>query len=185
MAEMPKFKEVRAVKRGVSPIIATLMLVAIAVVGGVVVYTYFQNISSKVAPQSTVAENIQLIGYDVRQVNPIQNHLGGGIAGANNGASITYAALYIKNNSPSSLQISKVYVNGAQYNFNSGALAASQFHIGSSTSSGTNTINAASTDTLLLRLSSTVSAGTNLTVIIESAGGQQFKYEIVAGNRVF
>jgi len=34
-------------RRGVSPIIATLMLVAIAVVGGVVVYTYFSNISNK------------------------------------------------------------------------------------------------------------------------------------------
>ncbi|MCS6767826.1 MAG: hypothetical protein NZ517_03705 [Candidatus Nitrosocaldus sp.] len=183
MEEIPELR--RAAKRGVSPIIATLMLVAIAVVGGVVVYTYFQNISSKVAPQNVVAESLQLLGYDARQVNPLLNHLGGGITGANNSSSIAYVGMYIKNNSPQAVQISKVYVNGALYSFNSGTLAAGQFHFGSSVSSGTNTINPSSTDSLTLRLTSAVSAGTNLTVVVETASGQQFKYDIVAGNRIF
>ena len=179
----------RTAKRGVSPIIATLMLVAVAVVGGVVVYTYFQNISTKTASQNITVENVQLLGYDIRQVNPITNHLGGGIANANNATAITYAALYIKNNSPSPIEISRVYVNGAAYNFNPGALnapnAGQQFHVGSSVSSGSNTVNVGSTDTLLLRFSTAITAGTNLTIIIETSSGQQYKYVAVAGNRVF
>lgn len=175
----------RTAKRGVSPIIATLMLVAVAVVGGVVVYTYFQNISTKTASQNITVENVQLLGYDIRQVNPITNHLGGGIANANNATAITYAALYIKNNSPSPIEINRVYVNGAAYNFNPGALGAGQFHVGSSVSSGSNTVNVGSTDTLLLRFSTAITAGTNLTIIVETSSGQQYKYVAVAGNRVF
>lgn len=175
----------RTAKRGVSPIIATLMLVAVSVIGGVVMYTYFQNISTKTASQSIAPENIQLLGYDIRQVNPITNHLGGGIANANNASTITYAALYVKNNSPSPIEISRVYVNGAAYTFNSGALNQGQFHVGSSVSSGGKTINLGSTDTLLLRFHGAITSGTNLSIVIETNSGQQFKYTVVAGNRVF
>jgi flagellin-like protein len=172
-------------RRGVSPIIATLMLVAIAVVGGVVVYTYFSNISNKTQIQQATLHATQLLGYDARQINPITNHLGAGISGANNATSITYIALYIKNSGAQQMEINRVYVNGAALTFNSGALNAGQFHIGSTTASGVNTLNTGSTDTLLLRLSSAVTSGTNLTVVVEVTGGQQFKYDIVAGNRVF
>ena len=179
-------KSYRLRRRGVSPIIATLMLVAIAVVGGVVVYTYFNNTSTK-SVQSVTLHSLQLLGYDARQINPITNHLGAGISNANNATSITYIALYIKNSGTQQMEINRVYVNGASLTFNSGALNGSQFHVGSSVSSGVNTLNAGSTNTLLLRLPTTSAAtsGTNLTVVVEVTGGQQFRYDIVAGNRVF
>jgi len=178
-------KSYRLRRRGVSPIIATLMLVAIAVVGGVVVYTYFNNISTKSQVQSVTLHALQLLGYDARQINPITNHLGAGISSANNATSITYIALYIKNSGTQQMEINRVYVNGASLTFNSGTLGTGQFHVGSSVTSGVNTLNAGNTDTLLLRLSSAAPSGANLTVVVEVTGGQQFRYDIVAGNRVF
>jgi len=172
-------------RRGVSPIIATLMLVAIAVVGGVVVYTYFTGIANKSQVQSATVHSMQLLGYDARQVNPITNHLGGGISTANNTTAITYIALYIKNNGAQSIEVNRVYVNGTALTFNSGSLQGGQFHIGTTIARGVNTLNVGSTDTLLLRLSNNVASGTSITVVVEVTGGQQFKYDILAGNRVF
>lgn len=183
MAIKARMKADDASRRGVSPIIATMMLVAIAVVGGVIVYTYFQNIAGKTQIQASNLSSISMLGYDARQVNPVLNHLGGGITGANNSTGITYIALYIKNNNALEAQISKVYVNGGAYNFNA-TLTAAGFRIVSGLS-GVDTINASETGTLLIKLNSAASSGQTLNVIVETMDKQQFKFNVVAGSRIF
>jgi flagellin-like protein len=56
-------------RRGVAPIIATLLLVAIAVVGGAIVFAYSQNFfsSSQISGKPNI-ESLKVIGYDGRDI---------------------------------------------------------------------------------------------------------------------
>jgi len=66
-------------RRAVSPVIATLLLVAITVVGGMTVFVFaqyfFSNSDSVAVPQS---EFLQIFGYDARDVGDgeLENHVG-------------------------------------------------------------------------------------------------------------
>ena len=57
-------------KRGVAPVIATLLLVAIAVVGGTIIFTFTEGFfSSAQISGSTVVESLTILGYDARTVS--------------------------------------------------------------------------------------------------------------------
>ena len=64
-------------RRAVAPVIATLLLVAIAVVGGSIVFVFSQGFFSSAqisgAPQ---IESLQVIGYDASDVANLQIHDG-------------------------------------------------------------------------------------------------------------
>ena len=65
-------------RRAVAPVIATLLLVAIAVVGGSIVFVFSQGFFSSAqisgAPQ---IESLQITGYDATDVDNLQLHDGG------------------------------------------------------------------------------------------------------------
>ena len=59
-------------RKAVAPIIATLLLVAIAVVGGIIVFVWASGMFGSTAGTALpTAESIQLIGYDAREVAAI------------------------------------------------------------------------------------------------------------------
>jgi len=64
-------------RRGVAPVIATLLLVAIAVVGGSIIFVFAQGFfsSSQVSGTPTI-ELIEIIGYDARDVSELKAHDG-------------------------------------------------------------------------------------------------------------
>ena len=67
-------------RRAVAPVIATLLLVAIAVVGGSIVFVFSQGFfsSAQISGAPTI-ESLQINGYDASDVDNLQLHDGSDI----------------------------------------------------------------------------------------------------------
>lgn len=129
-------------RRGVAPVIATLLLVAIAVVGGAIVFAYSQNFfsSSQISGRPTI-EAVKIVGYDARAIPQLYNQNGvqftssgdNGDAVKNTDESV---AVYVKNDSVQSITISELRFGGAIYTYTSdpadfdAAMTAGQYTIG-------------------------------------------------------
>ena len=110
-------------RRAVAPVIATLLLVAIAVVGGSIVFVFSQGFFSSAqisgAPQ---IESMKFVGYDARDVTVLQLHDGqpSGVidGGLNDGLLPTERiAIYIQNNGVSKASLTEVRFAGTVYNY--------------------------------------------------------------------
>ncbi len=117
-------------RRGVAPVIATLLLVAIAVVGGAIVFAYSQNFfsSSQLSGRPTI-EAVKIVGYDARATDIINNQ-NGVVFGASSGGDTDALkeigeniAVYIKNDSVQSITISELRFGGSIYTFSNPAPA--------------------------------------------------------------
>ena len=120
-------------RRAVAPIIATLLMIAIAVIGGVMIYVFTQGFfgNSSISTSPSV-DSITMSGYDMREVIPtgtcavptagLATHEGTltchGDAATNNGkVNAEAGAIYIRNVGQKSYTISKIEVNGKQLGF--------------------------------------------------------------------
>ena len=111
-------------RKGVAPVIATLLLVAIAVVGGAIVFAYSQSFfsSSQVSGKPTI-EAVKIIGYDARDITIINNQNGVAFAAASGGDGDAQTeageniAVYIKNDSVQSITLSELRFGGQVYTF--------------------------------------------------------------------
>jgi flagellin-like protein len=129
--------------RAVAPVIATLLLVAIAVVGGAIVFAYSQNFfsSSQLSGRPTI-EAVKILGYDARAIAVINNQNGDAFATAGGDADPQKEvdeeiAVYIKNDSVQSITIGELRFGGTVYNYVSspatlGALTSAQYTIAGS-----------------------------------------------------
>ena len=72
-----KPKELKTSHRAVAPVIATLLMVAIAVVGGTIIFVFSQGFfsSSQISGTPTI-ESVKILGYDARTVTALQAHDG-------------------------------------------------------------------------------------------------------------
>jgi len=114
-------------RRAVAPVIATLLLVAIAVVGGSIVFVFSQGFFSSAqisgAPQ---IESLRIIGYDATDGPVLQLHdgLASGViqGGAANNGLVTNerVAVYIQNNSVQKVTLGEIRFAGTVYSFVSG-----------------------------------------------------------------
>jgi flagellin-like protein len=111
-------------RKGVAPIIATLLLVAIAVVGGAIIFAYSQNFfsSSQVSGKPTI-EAVKIPGYDARPVQILNNQNGipfGPNSGGDGDVNMEQGeniAVYIKNDSVQAITISEARLGGIVYNY--------------------------------------------------------------------
>jgi len=112
-------------RRAVAPVIATLLLVAIAVVGGSMIFVFAQGyISETQISGSPHVELIKIIGYDGRDVDKLKLHDGNEIL-AKNCCGIADGqknfderiAIYIQNNSVQPVVISELRLAGDVYSF--------------------------------------------------------------------
>lgn len=112
-------------RRAVAPIIATLLLIAIAVVGGSIIFVFSQGFFSSAqvsgAPQ---IESVRITGYDSRDTASLTLHdgLGTGIGIAqgltNNGlVKGERVAVYLQNNSVQKVTLSEIRLAGTVYSF--------------------------------------------------------------------
>ena len=94
-------------RRSVAPVIATLLMVAIAVVGGMLVFVFAQDFFTQTESMTGPRiEQLQIYGYDFRDTagGTIENHAGIGCAAASVGvkggtlATSDLVALYVRNN---------------------------------------------------------------------------------------
>ena len=116
-------------RRAVAPVIATLLLVAIAVVGGSIVFVFSQGFFSSAqisgAPQ---IESLQITGYDASDVDNLQLHDGGlldqqliqtVLSGDPNNGLLTgeRVAVYVVNQGVSSAALTEVRFAGSVYGY--------------------------------------------------------------------
>ena len=112
-------------RRGVAPVIATLLLVAIAVVGGAIVFAYSQNFfsSSQLSGRPNI-ESLKVIGYDGRDIltglndhNGVVMNLPASTTANNLKNAGEYVTAYVKNDSVQAVTLSEVRLGGSIYNY--------------------------------------------------------------------
>jgi len=126
---MTKLQSKMTSRRAVAPVIATLLLVAIAVVGGSIVFVFSQGFFSSAqisgAPQ---IESLQINGYDATDVTNLQLHDGSLIeqsatpavfSGVANDGLLTgeRVAIYVTNQGVSQAALTEVRFAGSIYTY--------------------------------------------------------------------
>ena len=115
--------------RGIAGIIVALVLVAIAVVGGIVVFTFMQGFISETQVTGPTFEVIQIFGYDASDTNALTAHTGVSIASINTGAPDNVLddtdafAIYVRNSGSTTVVISEIRVYGTAYTVATAAAA--------------------------------------------------------------
>ncbi len=127
-------------RRGVSPIIATLLLVAIATVGGSTVFAFSQDaFSTSQISGIPKIELVEIVGYDARDVEKVMAHDGIQIitkgpdcCGISDGLlkEDERIAIYLQNNSVEQLFFSEIRISGIVYNFTTYSTFPAPFGIG-------------------------------------------------------
>ena len=118
-----KQKELRTSHKAVAPIIATLLLVAIAVVGGTIIFVFAQGFfSSSQISGTPQIESVQILGYDSRSVVALQMHDGNPmVATAGDGDAQVEAgeriAIYLTNNSVQKIVLGDISFGGTKYSY--------------------------------------------------------------------
>ncbi len=111
--------------RAVAPVIATLLMVAIAVVGGSIIFVFSQGFFSQAQISGTpTIELIKIVGYDARDVTSLQTHQGGLMLLADSGGDADSAseqgeriAVYLKNDSVQKMLIAELRFGGTVYTY--------------------------------------------------------------------
>lgn len=195
-------------RRAVAPIIATLILVAIAVVGGVMIFVFAQDFFGGEAMEKPgTIDTISLAGYDIRDVaDPatLNSHLGtaatalactGCVAGG--GLAVTdIGALYIKNNGSSEVIIRSITINDKKYTLDGLGVralvdfAAQEFTVYTETLAGGTmqiqadaTISGKDTGTIYFRSADAIGAGRTVSVTTTTGTGQEFSFNVVIGQK--
>jgi len=110
--------------RAVAPVIATLLMVAIAVVGGTIIFVFSQGFFNQAQVSGTpTIESVKIIGYDARDVAKLTAHDGlamtvdGSSPGAQGKNVGEYVVVYIKNDSSGQVLFSEIRLGGAVYTY--------------------------------------------------------------------
>ena len=128
-------------RRGVAPVIATLLLVAIAVVGGSIIFVFAQGFFSSAQVSGTpTVELVKIIGYDARDVVKVKAHDGIEIEGEKGKDccgivdgkinSDERIAIYLQNNSVHKIFFSEIRISGVVYDFTTYTTIPPPFGIG-------------------------------------------------------
>jgi FlaG/FlaF family flagellin (archaellin) len=116
-----KPKELKSNHRAVAPVIATLLMVAIAVVGGTIIFVFSQGFfSSSQISGTPQIEALSVVGYDATDSTDIVAHEGTVLAAKGGAADNTKSAdervaVYVTNDSVQKVTISQLRFSGVQY----------------------------------------------------------------------
>jgi len=110
--------------RAVAPVIATLLMVAIAVVGGTIIFVFSQGFfsSSQISGTPTV-ELVTILGYDARDVTNLEAHDGITMGAIGSNIAVPdknvgeYVVVYVKNDSVGQILFSEIRLGGTVYNY--------------------------------------------------------------------
>ena len=114
----------RTSHRAVAEVIATLLLVAIAVVGGTIIFVFSQGFFNQAQVSGTpTIESVKILGYDARDVQFLKAHDGAtmpdaGSDSATSGKNVgEYVIVYVKNDSVGKVLFSEIRLGGTVYNY--------------------------------------------------------------------
>jgi len=172
-----KQKERLTNRRAVAPVIATLLMVAIAVVGGTIIFVFSQGFFSQAQISGTPSiESIKIFGYDARDISALRAHDGqtmpalsagnttGNVLGKNIDERI---AVYIKNDSVNQVLFSEVRLGGLVYTYDT-ATTLSDWDDATDLIPGEYSVMLDATATgLLQELAATIQPGGTVTMIVD------------------
>jgi len=128
-----KPKELKTSHKAVAPVIATLLMVAIAVVGGTIIFVFSQGFfSSSQISGTPQIELVQILGYDARSVTLLQMHDGNDMGpilvsssgdGDPNVEADERVAIYLTNNSVQKVILGEIAFGGYIYQYKNVAVA--------------------------------------------------------------
>ena len=189
-------------RRGVAPIIATLLMVAIAVVGGILIFVFAQGFFSSSQVEGPAIESLTLLGYDARDFDDaigLNNHAGTALVGIGSGTtndnkltSDAPIAFYFKNTGTQTLVLNTVKVAGETMTFDGTAavtnttLAAGEYAIMDGndidTAITTSTLPAGAETTVVATvIDSPLKTGRTYSVEVTTGNGATFKFDFIAG----
>lgn len=184
-------------RRGVAPVIATLLLVAIAVVGGAIVFAYSQNFfsSSQISGKPNI-ESLKIVGYDCRDISTgLNDHNGVAMTAAAGTANNLKSAselvtAYLKNDSVQAVTLGEVRLGGSVYNYTSNALPVNNggYTIllsspGLFSTSPVGEIQPGQTATVVMRLGENMKIGRDAQFKITTTNGAVFVGTLVVGQQ--
>ncbi len=125
MNAVEKSRKYRSTHRAVSPIIATLLLVAIAVVGGTIIFVFSQGFFNQAQISGTpTIELVKILGYDARDVANLNAHDGTVMTVASSDSSTLgktvgeRVLVHLKNDSVGRVTFSEIRLGGTVYQYN-------------------------------------------------------------------
>jgi flagellin-like protein len=162
MTKLQSKQNILTSRRAVAPVIATLLLVAIAVVGGSIVFVFSQGFfSSAQISGSPTIESLKFTGYDASDGVDLLNHDGTVFIAGNspgNGLSVLDSMIvYLQSNSVGKMTLAEVRVAGTVYNYTAAATPLQ----------GDYQIVTRGPDTLLATSSAEVQPGQQVSIVIE------------------
>jgi archaeal type IV pilus assembly protein PilA len=189
-------------RRGVAPIIATLLMVAIAVVGGILIFVFAQGFFSSSQVEGPTIESVSLLGYDTRDVSALTNHAGTTITGI--GSSTTNdnkltpganVAFYLKNTGSQTLVISSLKLAGEVLTFDgtttftNSTVGNGEYSIlngnavsGADSAIATSTLTPGQETTVVAKvIDSPLKTGRSYTAELTTGNGATFKFDFIAG----
>ncbi len=109
--------------RAVAPVIATLLMVAIAVVGGTIIFVFAQGFFNQAQVSGTpTIESVKILGYDARDIASLKAHNGITMSGitasdaTDPGKNLgEYIIVYVKNDSAGQVLFSEIRLGGGVY----------------------------------------------------------------------
>jgi len=189
-------------RRAVAPIIATLLLVAIAVVGGSIVFVFSQGFfSSAQVSGAPNIESLKFTGYDATDGALLKLH-DGGITTASTGAAgnglLTgeRVAVYVQNQGVNKVTLGEIRFAGSVYSYTPGAGALGNFVNGTGStyqiltkgpgvlvSTTSPEIQAGQQATIILDLAENVKTGRDSQFKLSTSNGAVFVGTVIAGQQ--
>ena len=178
-------------RRAVAPVIATLLLVAIAVTGGTIIFIFSQNFASyaQVSGFPTI-EAMKFVGYDARDADALMAHDGSilppGTGGLEDGAKRQdeRIAFYLQNNSVK-VKIVELRFAGDLYNF-TGSAPTLDAYTGTEPAPGEFVILSDTTGNLLQSSTGIIQPGQLATIILDIEDpikiGRDAQIQIISSN---
>ena len=197
MTSITSVQRKMASRRAVAPIIATLLLVAIAVVGGSIIFVFSQGFfSAAQVSGSPNIESLKFTGYDLSDGTTVKVHDATLFAAANtagNGlAKGEKVAVYVQNNGVSKATLGEIRLGGTVYSYTGttafpGTGAAPVYHIMSDnlTALGTTApeIQPGQQATIVLELSEIIKNGRDAQFKLTTTTGSVFVGTVIAGQQ--
>ena len=183
--------------RAVAPIIATLLMVAIAVVGGVLIYVYTQGFFASTSTTTVSTDVITMTGYDAKggvtiydgsSVTPSTSAGCVPDTGASTNGKTSTAneciTIHVRNAGGAPVAISGFKIDGLPI-ANNGTLNSGKWVLfnPSISSLAEPTIQSGKEATLVYKISTTIPQDAPITIEVGTKGGSQFTFKLTEGLR--
>jgi len=186
-----KPKELKSNHRAVAPVIATLLMVAIAVVGGTIIFVFSQGFfsSSQISGTPTI-EAVKFLGYDATTAATLTAHDGNPMftgSGGNGNQAVEQGeriAIYFTNDSVQKIVLGEIWFGGNEYGyFKTGTVG---LYDSGSIPQGNYTIVTATPDGAIDVQSPQVEAGQTATIMLDLENdfkiGRATQFKLVTAN---